>query len=172
MGLYGIAVAAGGFGARWHRPVSARVAGIRGPGGNVVTAGRGAAFVNGQFVGGKAWTAVNGAYTRWAHSRPAGTAAIPAPGGRASGPVAATAWGWWGLGAPAGGYCGCSGEGCYYDYGGNVTYEGDTVYYGDEAVATAEQYYDQAEQIAESHQNEDGDQSAKTRSGCPWACSR
>ncbi len=40
-------------------------AAIRGPGGNTVAAGRGASFVNGQFVGGRSWSAVNGAYTRW-----------------------------------------------------------------------------------------------------------
>ena len=49
-----------------------------------------------------------------------------------------------------GSYCGCTGEGAYYDYGGNVTYEDNTVYYGDQPIATAEQYYDQAEQIADS----------------------
>lgn len=65
--------------------------------------------------------------------------------------MAATAWAASGWGT-AGSYCGCSGEGCYYDYGGNVTYEDGTVYYGDQPVATAEQYYDQAEQLADSGQ--------------------
>jgi hypothetical protein len=48
----------------------------------------------------------------------------------------------------AGGYCGCSGSGAYYDYGENVTYNDGNVYYGDQPVATAEQFYDQAETIA------------------------
>ena len=41
------------------------VAGIRGPYGGTVAAGRGAAFVNGQFVGGAAWGAVNGNFRGW-----------------------------------------------------------------------------------------------------------
>jgi hypothetical protein len=36
----------------------------------------------------------------------------------------------------------------YYNYGNNVYYEGDTVYYNDQPVATAEEYADQAEAIA------------------------
>jgi hypothetical protein len=140
-------VAAGGM---------ARVGGaaaIRGPGGNVVAGGRGAAFVNGQFVGGRAWTAVNGNFTRWGAFTPGWYGGYPGawwPGKWAL--AATTAWAIWGWGT-AGSYCGCTGDGCYYDYGGNVTYEGDTVYYGDDAVATSEQYYSQAEQIADSGQN-------------------
>ena len=37
----------------------------------------------------------------------------------------------------------------YYDYGGTVYYENDSVYYGDQPVATAEEYYDQAASIAQ-----------------------
>lgn len=37
-----------------------------------------------------------------------------------------------------------------YAYGDNVTYQDGNVYYGDQPVATAEQYYDQASQIASS----------------------
>ncbi len=142
------------------------VAGIRGPGGNVVAAGRGAAFVNGQFVGGRAWNAVNGAYTRWGAFTPGWVGGYPGAWWPGKWAVAATAWASW-LWSPVGGYCGCSGEGCYYDYGGNVTYEGDTVYYGDEAVASAEQYYNEAEQIAQSHQNENGGQSAQNEDWLP-----
>ena len=56
--------------------------------------------------------------------------------------------------------------GAYYDYGENVTYDDGTVYYGDQPVASAEQYYAQAGQIADS-----GQEPPRTRSGCPWACS-
>ena len=80
---YTAAAAVGGI-ARGRRRSCWRRRRHRGPGGNVVAAGRGAAFVNGQFVGGKAWTAVNGAYTRWARSRRAGMDVTPAPGGRAN----------------------------------------------------------------------------------------
>ena len=48
--------------------------------------------------------------------------------------------GWWG-----GSY---SAEPVYYDYGNTIVYEGDTVYNGGEPVATADQYYEQASDIA------------------------
>lgn len=132
-------------------------AAVRGPGGNTVAAGRGAAFANGQFVGGKAWTAVNGSYTRWGVFGPGWYGSYPGAWWPGKWAVATTAWAtaaW----ATAGAYCGCSGEGCYYDYGENVTYQDDTVYYGEQPVASAEQYYDQASQIAaggETAQNEE-----------------
>ena len=143
-------VARGGASANGTGRVGA-IAGIRGPGGNVVTAGRGALFVNGQFVGGKAWTAVNGAYTRWGCFTPGWYGRYPGAWWPGKWAMVATAWATWGW-STAGSYCGCSGEGNYYDYGGNVTYEGDTVYYGDQAVATAEQYYTEAEHLAASGQ--------------------
>lgn len=147
---YTKAVARGGYGAGGTGQVGA-VAGIRGPGGNVVTAGRGAAFVNGQFVGGRAWTAVNGAYTRWGYFTPGWYGRYPGAWWPGKWAVAGSAWAvatW----ATAGAYCGCSGDGAYYDYGDNVTYEDGTVYYGEEPVATAEQYYEEAGQIADSGQ--------------------
>lgn len=146
----------GGYGAGGTGQVGS-VSGIRGPGGNVVTAGRGASFVNGQFVGGQAWTAVNGAYTRWGCFTPGWYGGYPHAWWPGKWAVRATAWtavAW----ATAGAYCGCSGEGVYYDYGDNVVYDDDTVYYGEEAVASAEQYYDQASQQADAGQqaqNED-----------------
>ena len=42
------------------------------------------------------------------------------------------------------------GEPYYYDYGTNVYYEGDQVYYDGEVVASADEYADQAQQIAGS----------------------
>jgi hypothetical protein len=125
------------------------IGGIRGPAGNVVTAGRGANFVNGQFVGGKAWNAVNGNYTRWGYFGPGYYGRYPGAWFPGKWALASTAWatmGW----ATAGSYCGCSDEGMYYDYGENVTYEDGTVYYGEEAMASAEQYYDQANAIADA----------------------
>lgn len=52
--------------------------------------------------------------------------------------AALTGWfgGWWN-------------EPAYYDYGGSIYYQDDSVYYGDQAVATADEYYDQAAAIAE-----------------------
>ena len=116
-----------------------------------MAAGRGAAFVNGQFVGGRSWTAVNGNFTRWNASTPGWIGRYPGAWWPGRWAIAGTAWAtavW----ATAGGYCGCTGDGTNYDYGENVTYDNGNVYYGDQAVATAEQYYDQAGQIADSGQ--------------------
>ena len=126
-------------------------AAIRGPGGNTVAAGRGASFVNGQFVGGRSWSAVNGNFTRWNSFTPGWYGGYPGAWWPGKWAIAGTAWatvGW----ATAGLYCGCTGSGTYYDYGENVTYADGNVYYGDQPVASAEQYYDQASQIADSGQ--------------------
>ncbi|MHB1036664.1 MAG: hypothetical protein ACYC0Y_18755 [Pirellulales bacterium] len=130
----------------------AKVAGgaaIRGPGGNVVAAGRGASFVNGQFVGGRTWAGVNRAYNRWGYFTPGWHGRYPGAWWPGRWAVVATAWAvptW----AVVGPYCGYGESGTYYDYGQNVTYVDNTVYYGDQPVASAEQYYDQAGQIADS----------------------
>ncbi|MFN9343446.1 MAG: hypothetical protein ACK6DB_12785 [Planctomycetota bacterium] len=120
---------------------------IIGPNGNVVSAGRGAAFVNGQFVGGTAWTAVNGNYTHWGYFGPAYPGTYPNCWWPGKWAVATTAWATVAY-AVAGPYCGCSQSGTYYDYSENVTYENGNVYYEGEPVATAEQYYQEAEEIA------------------------
>ncbi len=122
-------------------------AAVIGPNGNVISAGRGAAFVNGQFVGGTAWTAVNGSYTHWGYFGPGYVNTYPNCWWPGKWAVAATAWSIvaYNVAAP---YCGCSESGTYYDYGDNVTYDNGNVYYGDEAVATEEQYYEEAGQIA------------------------
>lgn len=131
---------------------------IVGPGGNVVSAGRGGAFVNGQFVGGRTWSAVNGAFNHWGWYGGGWWGGYPGcwfPGKWA---LASTAWyaaSW----AMAGSYCGCGGGSpAYYDYGNNVAYDEGMVYQDGQPVATAEEYYDQANQIAaegESPQNQD-----------------
>lgn len=120
---------------------------VMGPNGNVVSAGRGAAFVNGQFIGGTAWTAVNGNYTHWGYFGPAYANSYPNCWWPGKWAVATTAWATAAY-AVAGPYCGCSESGTYYDYGDNVTYENGNVYYEGEPVATTEQYYEEAEQIA------------------------
>ena len=129
------------------------VAGIRGPYGGTVAAGRGAAFVNGQFVGGAASGAVNGNFRGWGAFTGGWWGRYPGTWWPGKWAVGATAWAiasW----ATAGSYCGCTGEPCYYDYGGDaIAYEDGTVYYGDQPVATEEQYYDQASQIADAGQN-------------------
>ena len=79
--------------------------------------------------------------------------------------VAGTAWAMatW---ATAGSYCGCSGEGTYYDYGENVTYDDGNVYYGEEPVASAEQYDDEASRSPLPSRNR------QPTSGFRWAFSR
>lgn len=125
------------------------VSGIRGPGGNVIAAGRGGTFVNGQFVGGRSWAAVNGSFTRWNYFGPGWIGQYPGGWWPGKWAVAGTAWAvatW----PYASAYCGCYGEPVYYDYGGNVAYQDETVYADDQPVATAADYYAQADQLADS----------------------
>ena len=74
--------------------------------------------------------------------------------GRYPGAWSATGWAagaaWttcaWGTAAS---YCGyAEAPPVYYDYGNNVTYEGDTVYVNGDNAGTVEQYYSQATQLA------------------------
>lgn len=123
------------------------VGAVRGPGGNTIAAGRGASFSNGQFVGGQSFRAVNGNFTQWNCYSPGWIGRYPGAWWPGKWAVATSAWAtaaW----ATAGSYCGCADSGTYYDYGENVTYDDGTVYYGDQAVATSEQYYEEANQLA------------------------
>jgi hypothetical protein len=156
-GLGGAAVGAGVGGIRVTGPGGnsyTKVAGgaaIRGPGGNAVAVGRGASFVNGQFVGGRSWAGVNGVYNRWGYFTPGWRAVHMGAWWPARWALAGSAWAvanW----ATAGAYCGCTGPATYYDYGQNITYQDGNVYYGDEPVASAEQYYQEAGQIADAGQ--------------------
>lgn len=126
---------------------------IVGPGGNVVSAGRGAAFVNGQFVGGRTWGAVNGAFNHWGWYGAGWWGGYPGAWFPGRWALASTVWAtaaW----AMAGPYCGCGGGSpAYYDYGNNVAYDDGTVYQDGQPVATAEEYYDQANQIADDGQS-------------------
>jgi hypothetical protein len=38
----------------------------------------------------------------------------------------------------------------YYDYGNNITYEGDTVYVNGESAGTSQEYYEQASELAQT----------------------
>ena len=70
-------------------------------------------------------------------------------------------------------------EPIYYDYGNTIVYEGDTVYNGDELIATSEQYYQQATDIAAagvsepsddaSAENKDADDEEEWQSLGVWA---
>jgi len=100
-----------------------------------VAAARGAAVrnsYNGYGMYGHGWYAANPA--AWA---PAGWTAGQA-WGTATWPMVGTSLGW-GNAAPIS-----------YDYGTNITYQGDQVYNGDQPVATADEYYEQASALAQS----------------------
>ena len=147
----------GGYGAGGTGRVGSASA-IIGPGGNVVSAGRGASFVNGQFVGGRVWGAVNGAFNHWNWYGGGWWGRYPGAWFPGKWALVSTAWAtaaW----ATAGSYCGCGGGSpAYYDYGNNVGYDEGMVYQDGQPVASAEEYYDQANQIAadgQSPQNED-----------------
>ena len=71
-------------------------------------------------------------------------------------------YGWWGwptypvaVGVPV---YGAESPPVVYDYGNTIVYEGDQVYYGDQPVATAEEYYDDASEIAEEGRVEHDEQ--------------
>src|SRR5947209_6053329 len=77
---------------------------------------------------------------------PRGTPPILMLGARPPGPRRLS-----GLAPPGARYpssCGYTEEPIYYEYGSNVVYQDDQVYYGAEPVATAEEYAQQATQIA------------------------
>jgi hypothetical protein len=101
-----------------------------------VYAARGAA-VRTSYAGygafGQGWYAAHpGAWnpTGWAAGRAWGVAAWPAVG----------SWYGWTSGV----------QPIYYDYGNNVSYQDNQVYYGDQPVASAEQYYQQTATLAQS----------------------
>jgi hypothetical protein len=139
--------ARGGYGTGNGTGQVGSVTAIRGPGGQTIAAGHGASFVNGQFVGGQTWQAVNGNYTHWNCFHSEWYGRYPNAWWPGKWAVAATVWSTltWG---DASSYCSCEGTGTYYDYGENVTYQDGMVYQGDEPVASTAQYYDQASQIA------------------------
>jgi len=101
-----------------------------------VAAARGAAVrtsYNGYGIYGAGWHAANpGAWSAagWAAGRAWTPATWPAVGATLG----------WGTGV----------QPVAYNYGNNVTYQDDQVYYGSQPVATAEQYYQQASALAQS----------------------
>ena len=97
-------------------------------------------------------------------SPPAGTLGIPAAGGRASGPSPPRP-GPGPHGPSPAATAAARAKAVYYDYSQNVIYDQGTVYYGDQPVATAEQYYDEAAHLADAGQN------TSDENGCRWASS-
>lgn len=106
-------------------PVSASAYAARGAATRSAVAGSGAF--------GQGWYAAHpGAWnpTGWAAGQAWGASAWPSVG----------AWCGWSAGA----------QPVYYDYGNSVSYQGNQVYYGDQPVATADQYYQQASTLAQT----------------------
>lgn len=116
-----------------------------------VAAARGAAVrtnYSGYGMYGAAWHTANpGAWT--AAGWTAGQAWTPA-----TWPAVGTTLGW-----------GTAVQPVAYDYGTNITYQGDQVYYGSQPVATAEQYYQQASELAQSNPAPDSQASEWTPLG-------
>ena len=156
-----------------------------GPGGYVGGAGRGAAAFGpygAAAIGGRSFAGYGGGYggTRYVSG-----AALRTQGGyirNGFGYSNAFSPGWygrypgawlaagWGLGMawnslPWGGYSSYLGYGAgtppvYFDYGNNVTYQNDQVFYGDQPVASAADYAQQAAQIAAAGQQPPADPAA------------
>lgn len=61
-------------------------------------------------------------------------------------------WAWGGCGWPElGGWWGVGGVmPVDYDYGNNISYQGDNVYYGSQPVESTDQYYDEAQSLAQT----------------------
>jgi hypothetical protein len=107
-----------------------------------VYAARGAAVrnsYNGAGMYGQGWYGAHpGAWnpSGWTAGRVWGAATWPSVGA------------WYGFG---------SAQPVYYDYGNNISYQGDQVCYGDQPVATADQYYQQASSLAAAAPSPDPD---------------
>lgn len=124
---------------------------VIGPGGNAISTGRGASFINGQFVGGRSYTAINANFNRWNYFGPGYYNRYPGAWFPGKWAIIGTAWStatW----ATAGAYCGCVGDGVYYDYGDSVVYQDGSVLYDGEVVASEGEYYEQANAIAQTGQ--------------------
>lgn len=130
-----------------RRNVTSRTA-VRGPWGNVVTTGRGASFVNGQFVGGRTWTTVNGNFTHWNYYGPRWWVRYPSYWWPRRW-VVGTVW-WVASWNTAARYVGIDDPGIYYDYGENVTFDDENVFYEDNKISSTDEFYENANAIAEA----------------------
>jgi len=119
----------------------------RGPGGNTAVAGRRVTTVNGRVVSAQQVYGVRRGFAGY------GFYYTPAyyrryPGAWVAAGIVATAW-WAGTTwDSSGNYCGCEGDPVSYDYGEDIYYQDNTVYYGDRAVATSDQYYQETNDLA------------------------
>lgn len=117
--------------------------------GGTVAVGRGVATRNGQVVASRQVAAVRGNFTGYGNYFNSGWYARY-PGAWFAAGMAAGVWGaaTWGS---VSGWCGY-GESApiSYDYGENITYEGDVVYVDGEPTQSADQYYEGVRDIAEA----------------------
>ena len=92
-------------------------------------------------------TSYSGGYGMYGQSWYGASPGAWAPPGWTAGQAWSTAT-WPAVGASLG--WGDSVQPVVYNYGDNVTYQGDQVYYGNQPVATADEYYQQASALAGS----------------------
>ena len=144
---------------------------VRDPAGNVVAAGRAVQTYNGALVSQRQVAAVRSGFTGYTRYFTPGWYAQYPRAWVAAG-IATAAWWSGAYWDSAAGYCDCGGEPVSYDYGDTITYEGDTVYSGEEPIATTEEYYEQAVEIAAAgevvEENAEDDQTASDDDSGDW----
>ncbi|MFT5525818.1 MAG: hypothetical protein ACI9G1_002300 [Pirellulaceae bacterium] len=122
---------------------------IRDPAGNVVASGRAIETYNGARISDRQVVAVRRGFNGYGlYYTPRWYARYP--GAWFAAGVLTNAWWNGAYWDSANDYCGCSGEPVSYDYGDSITYDDGMVYAGEEVLATAEQYAEQAADIADA----------------------
>jgi hypothetical protein len=126
---------------------SGAVRAIRDPAGNVVATGRAMETYNGAMISNRQAVAVRNGFNGYGYYyTPRWYARYPRAWFAAG--VLTNAWWNGAYWNSANDYCQCTGEPMSYDYGESIDYEDGMVYAGEEVVATAEQYAEQATEIA------------------------
>lgn len=160
-GAQGIAAGPGGV-AAGGRAVSGTA--VEGPRGNVyahtTTASRGYAdrnysptYMHAQGLAAQRWFGGRSLFTPdWCNTHPWAWR----PGGYTAGAWATAAWAaasWPSVGT----WFDWDAQPAYYDYGDNITYQNNSVYYGDQPIATDQQYYQQAAELSNASATEPPD---------------
>jgi hypothetical protein len=122
---------------------------IRDPAGNVLATGQRVATYNGAVISQRQAVAVRSRFTGYGYYYTPNWYRRY-PGAWYAAGIATTAWWTGAYWNSASGYCGCEGEPVSYDYGDTIIYQDDVVYAGDQPIASADEYYEQATEIAEA----------------------
>lgn len=126
---------------------------IRDPAGNVLATGQRVASYNGAVISQRQAVAVRSRFTGYGYYYTPNWYRRY-PGAWYAAGIATTAWWTGAYWNSASGYCGCEGEPVSYDYGDTIIYQDDVVYAGDQPIASADEYYEQATEIAEAGKEE------------------